>query len=358
MEFYLKLAEAQELLKRFNSQRDGILRGECGRGRNRCEVSIPNGMEFYAKVRYLSLRSARFNSQRDGILLRAFIGDCHVYIKFQFPTGWNSTIRLFDSESSQETVSIPNGMEFYHAAFAQNELKKAFQFPTGWNSTKIFLEKSISPAQFQFPTGWNSTVKHSRRQIRRRHVSIPNGMEFYATPHLWKRACLCFNSQRDGILLPRLCRNSEIASVSIPNGMEFYLREAESVGFVFDGFNSQRDGILRMLSSCKIVPNTFQFPTGWNSTRLPQKSKHKSVVSIPNGMEFYSSEKGWQLRCFRFQFPTGWNSTLSAIGGYLLHRSFNSQRDGILLWSGAASAYGGTFQFPTGWNSTQYLIKI
>ena len=54
-------------------------------------VSIPNGMEFYARVRYLSRLSARFNSQRDGILLDDLDRYCK-NLKFQFPTGWNSTL--------------------------------------------------------------------------------------------------------------------------------------------------------------------------------------------------------------------------------------------------------------------------
>ena len=53
-------------------------------------VSIPNGMEFY-DGRVISI-------------LQKF--------KFQFPTGWNST--LFSSPKEfTNLVSIPNGMEFY-----------------------------------------------------------------------------------------------------------------------------------------------------------------------------------------------------------------------------------------------------
>jgi len=33
--------------------------------------------------------------------------------------------------------------------------------------------------------------------------------------------------------------------------------------------------------------NPFQFPTGWNSTISVRISSSSSLVSIPNGMEFY-----------------------------------------------------------------------
>ena len=56
-----------------------------------------------------------------------------------------------------------------------------------------------------------------------RHVSIPNGMEFYQLPaHL-----LSFQN-----------------FVSIPNGMEFYSILSAEIEYSF-GFNSQRDGILQ-----------------------------------------------------------------------------------------------------------------
>ncbi len=54
-------------------------------------VSIPNGMEFYS-----TLNSRTMPRQR-----------------FQFPTGWNSTVQINLSEIIK-IVSIPNGMEFYY----------------------------------------------------------------------------------------------------------------------------------------------------------------------------------------------------------------------------------------------------
>jgi len=56
-----------------------------------------------------------------------------------------------------------------------------------------------------------------------------------------------------------------IAIVSIPNGMEFY--GVGHLGFITEiGFNSQRDGILRVDTLDLETLEPFQFPTGWNST--------------------------------------------------------------------------------------------
>ena len=54
---------------------------------------------------------------------------------------------------------------------------------------------------------------------------------------------------------------------------------------------------------------TFQFPTGWNSTEIEYITMPMFDVSIPNGMEFYITKE-----------QKSKNNT-----------SFNSQRDGILL---------------------------
>ena len=53
----------------------------------------------------------------------------------------------------------------------------------------------------------------------------------------------CFNSQRDGILRYLVFNFDSVFDVLIPNEMEFYT-PVSCVGFVLDGFNSQRDGIL------------------------------------------------------------------------------------------------------------------
>ena len=120
-------------------------------------------------------------------------------------------------------------------------------------------------------------------------------------------------------------------------------------------FNSQWDGILR-----RIMTQTELF----------------TIVSIPNGMEFYSGNADELVTLFLFQFPMGWNSTLEIVRNIpktkfqfpmgwnstiapkrtaaAAHFCFNSQWDGILpkyrkLLAGRIPA----FQFPMGWNSTR-----
>ena len=119
-----------------------------------------------------------------------------------------------------------------------------FQFPTGWNSTLLREKFRDGKRVFQFPTGWNSTA-----------AAVPISL-----------IPLRFNSQRDGIL------PQAMADVTFADG--------------------------------------FQFPTGWNSTKL-------SVIIL--------------LELSKFQFPTGWNSTGSSWIFRKFWKSFNSQRDGILL---------------------------
>ena len=128
----------QTILIRFNSQRDGILQNIRCICMTHNVVSIPNGMEFYDVTSFFPSRPERFNSQRDGILLDNFtnlqsygagfnsqrdgILQIVVYaiflhiggfnsqrdgilriakhidserILFQFPTGWNSTVRMW-----------------------------------------------------------------------------------------------------------------------------------------------------------------------------------------------------------------------------------------------------------------------
>ena len=106
-------------LQRFNSQRDGILQ-------------IINAV--------IKAELERFNSQRDGILLFLTI-TLNGCFRFQFPTGWNSTVSLqiacafsksFNSQRDgilrffckctcgKSKVSIPNGMEFYQVSVLIN----------------------------------------------------------------------------------------------------------------------------------------------------------------------------------------------------------------------------------------------
>ena len=229
MEFYALSGISSFCIVCFNSQRDGILLRNCKRHRKKWCVSIPNGMEFYrtpgnkrhkaqqrfksqldgillfldiqrlcnncfnsqrdgilpSKKRCKTARRKCFNSQRDGILRQSF--DFTSYRqKFQFPTGWNSTL----------------------AGFVLRKVVFRFQFPTGWNSTRagwvyvyahrrgfnsqrdgILLCLNIEVASFrlfQFPTGWNSTQACAAGIGRRVLVSIPNGMEFYFYQSSWK----------------------------------------------------------------------------------------------------------------------------------------------------------------------------
>ena len=202
-------------------------------------------------------------------------------------------------------------MEFYrYCAYHKVALHAEFQFPTGWNSTRSsararkFVKVSIpngmefydAPAlykagtpKFQFPTGWNSTTISNLRFGILKGVSIPNGMEFYLG--LW---CLYaqenerFNSQRDGIL-PRLSiRSAPSLRVSIPNGMEFYGAYLSLlVGRVRVSIPNGME-FYKKAESLREANPEFQFPTGWNSTWIHQYGRHESR---------------------QFQFPTGWNST-------------------------------------------------
>ena len=105
-------------------------------------VSIPNGMEFYGKECKLGDSKRSFNSQRDGILQR--------YKLFRYP---------------KALVSIPNGMEFYDLRRSWNSLlKRKFQFPTGWNST-IDLALSFSPIfSVSIPNGMEFYWHKARRR--------------------------------------------------------------------------------------------------------------------------------------------------------------------------------------------------
>ena len=206
-------------------------------------------------------------------------------------------------------VSIPNGMEFYNSTRSRFGESTPFQFPTGWNSTRylnfIFLRSPPfqfptgwnstkysfltwdDKVSFQFPTGWNSTILFL--DLRRQSiVSIPNGMEFYMLRMDAKLIDDRFNSQRDGILLVLTVMATKKSKVSIPNGMEFYMHyfkiwKCSQNQFQFPtGWNSTSPDS-DLISYCK----EFQFPTGWNSTLAHQPNRPIKIVSIPNGMEFY-----------------------------------------------------------------------
>ena len=157
-------------------------------------------------------------------------------------------------------------MEFYHSRKEAQDRKGKFQFPTGWNSTDP-----------------------NTRLPGKNQVSIPNGMEFYMRwAYTFFQEDFSFNSQRDGILpMPYSAETNVVTS-----------------------FNSQRDGILLSWKFCILSI---------------------SSVSIPNGMEFYVSDISFlDIQRLWFQFPTGWNSTRLTPAQIANGESFNSQRDGIL----------------------------
>ena len=156
-------------------------------------------MEFYLVSWDTACGSNCFNSQRDGILHTKNYGLKEKEL-FQFPTGWNSTFIIYICKRLF-TVSIPNGMEFYHATAKFLSRSAGFQFPTGWNSTSEAGSGIKSLCSFQFPTGWNSTKSSRHFSVWSHSVSIPNGMEFYSNTGVSSVTGKGFNSQRDGILL-------------------------------------------------------------------------------------------------------------------------------------------------------------
>ena len=121
--------------------------------------------------------------------------------------------------------------------------------------------------------------------------------------------------------------------------MEFY-DVLESVELVIPiGFNSQRDGILRL--RCRL---RYHRQNCFNSQRdgiLPGIARQKTLSSA----SFNSQRDG----------------ILPDVGGAekLKEYGFNSQRDGILQ-APSIFAFGAEreFQFPTGWNSTDHFKAI
>ena len=129
-------------------------------------------------------------------------------------------------------------------------------------------------------------ARHSTYR-RTSRVSIPNGMEFYFRLFDFAARWCC---------------------VSIPNGMEFYVFK----------------------TALLYSSNSFQFPTGWNSTyKNSINALLRKHVSIPNGMEFYNNtpeKMGGGFNSQRDGILPDYKNTVNEI----LAR-FNSQRDGILL---------------------------
>ena len=69
-------------------------------------------------------------------------------------------------------------------------------------------------------------------------------MEFYKGANILEYLAFGFNSQRDGILRIFIFKIHYYIVVSIPNGMEFYNVSMAQIQYSYFGFNSQRDGIL------------------------------------------------------------------------------------------------------------------
>ena len=140
----------------------------------------------------------RFNSQRDGILQIRFQ---RILNRSGFNSQRDGILPSYKPNASIAVgVSIPNGMEFYFRYFILEKRAYMFQFPTGWNSTKNM--------RFQ-------TELIARFNSQRDGILLGVG--------LWgRRLYRCFNSQRDGILHERQDEHGQSS----------------------DGFNSQRDGIL------------------------------------------------------------------------------------------------------------------
>ena len=64
---------------------------------------------------------------------------------------------------------------------------------------------------------------------------------------------------------------------------------------------------------------------------VPPEQAVKLLVSIPNGMKFYTSQKALKTPRAEFQFPTGWNSIPHSFLRIEYLYRFNSQWDGIIL---------------------------
>ena len=167
--------------------------------------------------------------------------------KFQFPTGWNSTIFVEKGGEAKRRFNSQRDGILLKVKVSQRFNLKCFNSQRDGILPANAIDIKPPKAKFQFPTGWNSTQSRRVCYYYAAPVSIPNGMEFYYRSSLYLH---------------------EMTTVSIPNGMEFY-------SSVFGSVCSSR---------------LFQFPTGWNST-LPIISVPMiaSIVSIPNGMEFYSN---------------------------------------------------------------------
>ena len=93
MEFYFKIAPFSAAIKVFQFPTGWNSTRYISVVSFPCRVSIPNGMEFYDIKIPPEDSEKSFNSQWDGILLNIKTKGKFL-LMFQFPTGWNSTIKL------------------------------------------------------------------------------------------------------------------------------------------------------------------------------------------------------------------------------------------------------------------------
>ena len=159
MEFYPSLSTlCQTFGYGFNSQRDGILPTGKDKTPIYTKVSTPNGMEFYSIRKVIIANS----------------------VLFQLPTGWNSTVRAYQSFKFRSAFQLPTGWNSTNlhflalalgysfnsqrdgilraASFCSIPCQFKFQLPTGWNSTCALPQIDALLKLFQLPTGWNSTL--------------------------------------------------------------------------------------------------------------------------------------------------------------------------------------------------------
>ena len=139
MEFYpRRLLFSATVVRSFNSQRDGILPslfvvkavllGSFNSQRDGILPYSSHDLEGY---------KVSFNSQRDGILL-GLVDEVRP-VKNSFNSQRDGILQSITSKRLlTDVVSIPNGMEFYGGSLGFGTEALKFQFPTGWNSTQLY----------------------------------------------------------------------------------------------------------------------------------------------------------------------------------------------------------------------------
>ena len=158
MEFYcFGSSRLASQVESFNSQRDGILLEYCSRG---------------------SIYPFGFNSQRDGILhLPAFV--LVSSLRFQLPTGWNSTLIQHLLRYEIFKVSTPNGMEFYDLGLCLGTTVFWVSTPNGMEFYLALRQMQKSKALVSTPNGMEFYSASGKKYHKNKNVSTPNGMEFY-----------------------------------------------------------------------------------------------------------------------------------------------------------------------------------